>query len=108
MCLGFRGPLHIFSAMRGVARLLIDTRPLLLAPWLLILVPAGCAPANERPLHGAVPGSERPTPPGVPPTLAPSEALRFRDLPTPSPGVPVGVSPSPAPSPSAVAAPPIV
>ncbi len=71
-----------------------------------------CAPANERPLRGAQPGSQAPTPPGVPPTLVPSDALRQRQLPTvaparaePSPGL----SPSAEPSPSIVAqAPPIV
>ncbi len=72
---------------------------------------ASCAPANERPLHGALPGSESaPTPPGVPPTLTASDALRFHALPAPSPGVAASPNPSPAAvaSPSAVAAPPIV
>jgi len=73
---------------------------------------ASCAPANERPTHGALPGSDaHPTPPGVPPTLTASEALRLRPLPVPSPGV-ASTSPSPSAvavaSPSAVAAPPIV
>ena len=77
-----------------------------LAATLVALSFTSCAPANERPAHGAVPGSQAPTPPGVPPTLSPSEALRFRALPTPSPGL--AVSPSVVPSPSAVAAPPIV
>ena len=90
-------------------------------PFLLIVALSmglvNCAPANERPLHGAVPGSAAPaTPPGVPPTLQPSDALRQRSLVTPSPGV--AAAPSPAvvpaasplavPSPSVVAAPPIV
>jgi hypothetical protein len=70
---------------------------------------ASCAPANERPVRGAVPGSEAaPTPPGVPPTLTASEALRFKPLPPPSPGVAASPSASPVASPSAVAAPPIV
>ena len=67
-----------------------------------------CAPANERPVRGAVPGSEAPTPPGVPPTLTASEALRLRSLPVPSPGTAAGPSPSAAASPSAAPAPPIV
>jgi len=78
---------------------------------LAALVVASCAPANERPLHGAVPGTEAaPTPAGVPPTLTASDALRLRPLPVPSPGI----DPSPSAvaavvaSPSAVAAPPIV
>jgi hypothetical protein len=81
---------------------------------LLLIVAAACAPANERPLRGAVPGSEGPTPAGVPPTLSASDALRLRSLqqtpvvvsaqPSPSPGI----GASPAASPSAVAAPPIV
>ena len=69
---------------------------------------SSCAPANERPVRGAVPGSEAPTPPGVPPTLTTSEALRLRQLPIPSPGLAVDPSPSALASPSAVAAPPIV
>ena len=76
------------------------------------LVLVSCAPANERPTHGALPGSEvHPTPPGIPPTLTASDALRLRQLPAPSPGVAAN-SPSPSAvavaSPSAVAAPPIV
>jgi hypothetical protein len=76
------------------------------------LVLVSCAPANERPTHGALPGSEaHPTPPGIPPTLTASDALRLRPLPAPSPGV-AASSPSPSAvavaSPSAVAAPPIV
>ncbi len=75
------------------------------------LLAAACAPANERPLHGAQPGSEAPTPiPGVPPTLVPSSA--FRALPTPqvvpSPQPSPGLSISPQPSASVVAARPIV
>ncbi len=86
----------------------------------LTLILAGCGPASERPVRGAVPGTEHPaaTPPGVPPTLAASEALRFNPLPSPSPAAAAGASPSPAASPAAgaspaaspsvVAAPPIV
>src|SRR5882762_2632652 len=71
-----------------------------------------CAPANERPTHGALPGSEaHPTPPGIPPTLTVSDALRLRPSPIPSPGI-AATGPSPSAvavaSPSAVAAPPIV
>ena len=71
---------------------------------------AACGPANERPVSGAIPGSRTaPTPPGVPPTLSPSDALRFRALPSSSPGVPAAIAnPSPSASPSPVAAPPIV
>jgi len=81
---------------------------------LLALTVASCAPANERPLRGAQPGTQAPTPPGVPPTLEPSEQLRFRALASPSPGVTADPSPgltanpSPVASPPAVAAPPIV
>src|SRR5260370_37428874 len=76
------------------------------------LVLASCAPANERPTHGALPGSEaHATPPGIPPTLTTSDALRLRPSPVPSPGV-ASSSPSPSAvavaSPSAVAPPPIV
>ena len=90
-----------------------------LATALACLVVA-CAPANERPVRGAVPGSSAPTPPGVPPTLTASDALKQRALATPSPAAapqpspglrpsPVAAqSPAAAPSPSAVAAPPIV
>jgi hypothetical protein len=85
--------------------------------WLaaaLLLVTSACAPANERPVRGAVPGSESPTPPGVPPTLTASDAQRLRALSTPSPAAgqqpqpSPGVVASPAASPSVVAAPPIV
>src|SRR5579864_1463677 len=80
--------------------------------WLLalLLVAVACAPANERPLSGAVPGSRGPTPVGVPPTLSPSEALSQRAptvVPAPSPGLPAP-SPSAQSSPSVVPAPPIV
>jgi hypothetical protein len=89
---------------------------------LLLALSAACAPANERPLRGAQPGSEAPTPPGVPPTLTASDALRLRGLATPSPVAAqpspglanAAASPAPSPaakpaaSPSAVAAPPIV
>jgi hypothetical protein len=73
---------------------------------------ASCAPANERPTHGALPGSEaHPTPPGIPPTLTASDALRLRQLPIPSPGA-AATAPSPsavaAASPSAAPTPPIV
>jgi len=87
----------------------------------LAVLLVACAPANERPVRGAVPGSSVPTPPGVPPTLTASEALRQRALAAaspsaaaqPSPGLaapsPVAApSPGAQPSPSAVAAPPIV
>ena len=87
--------------------------------WLVVacvLTAAACAPANERPVRGAVPGSEGPTPPGVPPTLTASDALRLHSLATPSPDAQVqaapspgiGASPSAIASPSAVASPPIV
>jgi hypothetical protein len=70
----------------------------------LALAVMSCAPANERPVRGAVPGSESaPTPPGVPPTLAPSDAPRFRPVPSPS----AAASPSAVASPSVVT-PPIV
>ena len=90
---------------------MLRRRKMLFTAAALVCVIA-CAPANERPLHGAQPGSQAPTPPGVPPTLEPSDALRQRQLPTvepiqaqPSPGV----SPSVQPSPSVVAqVPPIV
>ena len=73
----------------------------------MLMLVAGCRPAIDRPAHGAAPGSEAAdATSGVPPTLQPSEALRFRVLPTPSPGL--TLSPSPIASPSAVAAPPIV
>jgi hypothetical protein len=73
------------------------------------LVLASCAPANERPLRGAVPGSDAaPTPPGVPPTLTASDALRFKPLPVPSPGIASSPSASPVASPSVVVAAPIV
>jgi hypothetical protein len=75
--------------------------------FVIALALASCAPANERPVRGAVPGTnDVATPAGVPPTLAPSDALRFRPLPSPSPGV--AASPSAVASPSVVAAPPIV
>src|SRR5207302_9843604 len=94
--------------------LVVRRRLVVLAAGLLVI--AACAPANERPVRGAVPGSsEAPTPPGVPPTLTSSEALRQRALPTPSPaaaqpspGLPETAQPSAGPSPSAVAQAPIV
>jgi hypothetical protein len=76
---------------------------------LAALIVVGCAPANERPLRGAVPGSDAPpTPPGVPPTLTASDALRFKPLPVPSPGIASSPSASPVASPSVVVAAPIV
>ena len=92
----------------------------LLAAALLIVI--ACGPANDRPLRGAVPGTPAPTPPGLPPTLAASDALRQKPVAiasaSPSPGVAEAeASPSPAvaqpspgatASPSVVAAPPIV
>jgi hypothetical protein len=98
----------------GVGRHLV----LLAAP--LLIITAACAPANERPVRGAVAGSPLPTPPGVPPTLIPSDALRQKPQAvasaSPSPGVaeaepspsPAVADASPGPSPSVVAAPPIV
>jgi hypothetical protein len=79
---------------------------LVLAAWAAVLLCA-CGPANERPASGAVPGSRTvATPPGVPPTLSPSDALRFRTLGTPSPGLGgTAADPSPAASPSTVASP---
>ncbi|MBV9324354.1 MAG: hypothetical protein JO352_11255 [Chloroflexi bacterium] len=97
-------------------------RPVLVAATLLALITA-CSPASDRPLRGAVPGTSPPTPPGLPPTLVASDALRPRgaaSVPSPSPGVaeaepspsPAVAEPSPGatsvPSPSVVAAPPIV
>jgi hypothetical protein len=87
-----------------------------------VLVMTACGPASDRPLRGAVPGTPAPTPPGLPPTLVASDALRQKPVAvasaSPSPGVaeaeaspsPAVVQPSPlaAPSPSVVAAPPIV
>ncbi len=79
-------------------------RALILAATAVLLMTA-CGRAIDRPLRGAAPGTEAPAPTvGAPPTLSPSEALRFRALPSPSPGV----SASPSASPSAVPAPPIV
>jgi hypothetical protein len=80
---------------------------LLVLSCALMLGLAACGPANERPVSGAVPGSRTaPTPPGVPPTLSPSEALKFRALPTPSPGLnATAANPSPSASPGAVASP---
>jgi hypothetical protein len=79
----------------------------------LAVAALSCAPANERPMHGAQPGSEvAPAPPGVPPTLTPSDALRLRALPVPSsapsPGLVASPSPAAVASPSVAAAPPIV
>src|SRR3954470_10321743 len=75
---------------------------------LALVTTLGCGRAIDRPLRGAAPGTEAAATAGLPPTLSPSDALRFRALPSPSPGV----SPSPAanasPSPSAVPLAPIV
>jgi hypothetical protein len=80
---------------------------LLVLSCAVTLALVACGPANERPVSGAVPGSRTaPTPPGVPPTLSPSEALKFRALPTPSPGLnATAANPSPSASPGAVASP---
>jgi len=79
---------------------------------LLVLVAVACGRATDRPLRGAAPGTEVPATLGVPPTLSPSDALRFRTLPSPSPApaVAAAVAPSPgaSPSPSVVPMPPIV
>jgi pyruvate dehydrogenase E2 component (dihydrolipoamide acetyltransferase) len=76
---------------------------------LAALIVAGCAPANERPLRGAVPGTDAAaTPPGVPPTLTASDALRLKPVPVPSPGIASSPSASPVASPSVVVAAPIV
>jgi hypothetical protein len=88
----------LLDSARGWRRL-----PLALVCALTVSV-AACAPANERPVRGAVPGSPPATPPGLPPTLQPSDALRLRALPSPG----LAASPSVVPSPSLVAAPPIV
>jgi hypothetical protein len=73
-----------------------------------VVLVVGCGRAIDRPLRGASPGAEAaPTAPGVPPTLAPSQALR--PLPSPSPAL--NPSPGPAASPAASpspATPPIV
>jgi hypothetical protein len=69
---------------------------------LLLLAVVACGRAIDRPLRGAAPGTEAPATAGVPPTLQPSEALRFKPLPSPSPAA------SPVASPSAQPAPPIV
>jgi hypothetical protein len=70
---------------------------------LVLLVMVGCGRATDRPLRGAAPGTEVPAPvtAGVPPTLQPSDALRFRTLPSPSPGVSASPSPSASPAPLA-------
>ncbi len=105
-----------------------DRRHLALLTAILFALLVACSPAIDRPIRGAVPGSPAPTPPGLPPTLVASDALR-RSVPSPSPGeadfepspspAVAEASPSPAvaepspgatsiPSPSAVTAPPIV
>ena len=73
-----------------------------------LLLATSCGPAIDRPVRGAVPGSAAPTAQGVPPTLQPSEGLRFRALPSPSPVLSARPAASAVPSPSVVAAPPIV
>jgi hypothetical protein len=81
---------------------------------LALVTTLGCGRAIDRPLRGAAPGTEAPATAGVPPTLSPSDALRFRPLASPSPGVDpspaANASPSPAAnaSPSAVPLAPIV
>ena len=101
-----RAPVRRLGAM-------LRRHQIVIAAALALVLVSACAPANERPLHGAQPGSPPPTAPGVPPTLVPSDALRQRQLPTvepaqvqPSPGISPSMQPSP--SPSVVAAPPIV
>jgi hypothetical protein len=73
---------------------------------LVLAVAVACGRAIDRPLRGASPGAEAAPTAGVPPTLSPSEALRFRALSTPSPGT--APSPQASPSPSAAPLPPIV
>src|SRR5436190_6581235 len=83
-------------------------RWLLLAAFALVLgLVLACGRATDRPLRGAAPGTEAPATLGVPPTLSPSDALRFRSLPSPSPGGP-NASPAASPSASVAPAPPIV
>jgi hypothetical protein len=79
--------------------------PLSIVLVLGCLMLASCGRAIDRPLRGAAPGSEPTASVGAPPTLSPSEALRFRALPSPSPASGSAV---PSPSPSAAPAPPIV
>ena len=69
---------------------------------LLMLTLVACGRAIDRPLRGATPGNEAAATPGVPPTLQPSEALRFRALPSPSPAASAVASPSTAPQPPIV------
>ncbi len=77
---------------------------LLLASVLLL---AGCAPANQRPLSGAIPGADHSTPtPAAPPTLPVGSEPQLRALPDPSPGLGDLASPSPSASPNS--SPPIV
>jgi hypothetical protein len=97
------------AGSRTVVNALKRRGPLALVALFAAMALASCAPANERPLRGAVPGGDvAPTPPGVPPTLTASEALRFKPLPVPSPGIASSPSPSPGASPSVVVAAPIV
>jgi pyruvate dehydrogenase E2 component (dihydrolipoyllysine-residue acetyltransferase) len=88
-------------------------RPAALTCGLLVLLAVACGRATDRPLRGAAPGTEAPATLGLPPTLSPSDALRFRPLPpspSPAPAAAAAVAPSPgaSPSPSAVPMPPIV
>jgi hypothetical protein len=82
--------------------------------WLVLLLSLavaaswGCGRAIDRPIRGASPGNETAATVGIPPTLSPSEALRFRSLSTPSPSPGVSMAASPSPSPSAAPMPPIV
>ncbi len=73
----------------------------LAATLVVLLVLLGCGRATDRPLRGAAPGTEAPATQGVPPTLSPSDALRFRVLPSPSPGLSASPSPSASPAPLA-------
>src|SRR5215831_14961535 len=66
---------------------------------LLLLAVVACGRAIDRPLRGAAPGTEAPATAGVPPTLQPSEALRFKPLPSPSPATSAVASPSAQPAP---------
>src|SRR5262245_49309077 len=108
LCLGRQ------AGMRRLAAMLVRHGLLVVVGVALVVV--GCGRAIDRPLRGAAPGSETaPTAiPGVPPTLAPSQALRALPNPSPSPGAAASSVPSPSPaasavaSPSAVSMPPIV
>jgi hypothetical protein len=90
---------------------MLDRRGVVVAVCVGLLA-VGCGRAIDRPLRGASPGGTEVVAPtaGVPPTLAPSQALRALPNPSPSPSPGVVPSPSPiaAPSPSAPTMPPIV